>query len=831
MPGTAAPTFGRPQTDAVEDVNPKSVPPALDVSEGDWLAPDGALAPDAMFAGEEQEDQVRAEDPFSARRARVGHDDHSGFEEPTVRMSALQDLELGDIELGAYDDPNDDDDAFDGAKTQKLARPDFAALRGLPDFSAPASDRGNDDALDDEPTVVAVSPREAPRTDAPHRPGPTLEASPSGSDPDDADEGPAETPGLAAASKLTASEAAEEKKRDSKAPRARKSRRGRKRRAVKIPDDATPLPPPVALGELAAESLTPPAASGKTSPAVDAPAVETDSEGAGEREQASAAGSTRMSSPPPPTRARLETLTGNGPPSQPEPFISDEEVTLMRPVPAELRANAGREAAERSQRVSAEEARDDDDDEAVPLGDDLGKTKPVDDENQPRRRDETSPDPDEANANRARADVSSRREDGEPTSPTPSPGVVADQTSIGLVRPIQVVSDLPAVEELKRRTVEAAEMGRAAVAPPSRPPPPQTPPPASAEAGGGGGGAVVSQRRPPPPRRGTEPSMTAEAGGVADEAPRELPPPRSLESPPPPPAGPTAAEANLALAEARARNAAEKARRAAAKAAEAEAKAKAAQASPPKKPWWAEMFTGDLVRTLDNPRKLDVERETTFIAECLRQAKGARILDLACGNGVHAVELSSRGYQVVGVDYSDKMLDLARAYNNQRGTSVSFIQGDMRKLNLEGVFDGIYCWSSSFGYFDENTNANVLERIARAVRPGGTFALDVDNRDFVAPRAPQMAWFEKPGVVCMDEMRFDYYASRMMMRRMAIFEDQAPREIETNIRLYTLREIGRLLQRVGFRILEVSGHRSTRGAYFGDVSPRIIICCQRREEE
>ncbi|MEM9694821.1 MAG: methyltransferase domain-containing protein, partial [Myxococcota bacterium] len=249
-----------------------------------------------------------------------------------------------------------------------------------------------------------------------------------------------------------------------------------------------------------------------------------------------------------------------------------------------------------------------------------------------------------------------------------------------------------------------------------------------------------------------------------------------------------------------------------------------------KKQWWSQLFEDDLIRTLDNPRLRDVERDVTFIEKSLRLPKGSRILDLACGNGVHAVELASRGYQVVGVDYSNTMLELARQYNQKRGTSVSFIQGDMRKLSLEGVFDGIFCWSTSFGYFDEPSNAQVLERISRALRPGGMFTLDVANRDYVAHRAPTMAWFEKPGVVCMDEMRFDYYSSRMVTKRMVLFETGKSREIEMSMRLYTLHELGRLLHKVGFKVLEVSGHVAHRGAYFGAESPQIMITGQRRND-
>ena len=51
---------------------------------------------------------------------------------------------------------------------------------------------------------------------------------------------------------------------------------------------------------------------------------------------------------------------------------------------------------------------------------------------------------------------------------------------------------------------------------------------------------------------------------------------------------------------------------------------------------------------------------------------------------------------------------------------------------FEETFDGIFCWNTSFGYFEEEKNSAVAQRIFRALRPGGMFLLDVANRDFVA---------------------------------------------------------------------------------------------------
>ena len=107
------------------------------------------------------------------------------------------------------------------------------------------------------------------------------------------------------------------------------------------------------------------------------------------------------------------------------------------------------------------------------------------------------------------------------------------------------------------------------------------------------------------------------------------------------------------------------------------------------------------------------------------------------------------------------------------------------------------------------------------------YIIDVTNRDFVAPRSPTMAWFEKPGCVCMDEMKLDFYTSRMVTKRMVMFEDGRSTELEMSIRLYTLHELGRLLNKIGLRVIEVSGHRAHRAAYFGCESPRIIITCEK----
>jgi SAM-dependent methyltransferase len=251
------------------------------------------------------------------------------------------------------------------------------------------------------------------------------------------------------------------------------------------------------------------------------------------------------------------------------------------------------------------------------------------------------------------------------------------------------------------------------------------------------------------------------------------------------------------------------------------------------KPWWEDLFSDEYIRTHDVLEDRIVRREVDFIEESLGMEKHAVVLDLACGMGEHAIELAGRGYSVVGFDNSTGMLShaeknlKARLKQSPSAQVPSFVQGDMRELNYEQAFDGVYCWHTSFGYFDEEKNLAVLQQIHRALRQGGMFLLEVVNRDYVSPRSPSLVWFEGQQCVCMDDMYVDFFTSRLRVKRTAMFEGGLSRELDYSIRLYTLHELGKLLHDVGFKVVEVTGHPAHPGVFFGTESPRLIVLAER----
>jgi SAM-dependent methyltransferase len=249
------------------------------------------------------------------------------------------------------------------------------------------------------------------------------------------------------------------------------------------------------------------------------------------------------------------------------------------------------------------------------------------------------------------------------------------------------------------------------------------------------------------------------------------------------------------------------------------------------KPWFEEVFDEDYLRTLPFMRPDQTLREVEFISDALRVAPGSEILDIACGYGRHAIELVQRGYNVTGLDLSLPLLLRAADESKRRALSVNFVHADMREMAFEKQFDGAYSMLTSFGYFDEDTNLRVAERIGRALKPGARFLLDIVNRDYVVSDLPMRVWWEGTGCVVLEEVDFNFHTSRIVTHRSIVFEDGRQLEQEISVRAYSLHEIGRLLRQAGFRVMDVSGGLNTRGQFFGNASRSLLIVAEKRDAD
>jgi SAM-dependent methyltransferase len=205
------------------------------------------------------------------------------------------------------------------------------------------------------------------------------------------------------------------------------------------------------------------------------------------------------------------------------------------------------------------------------------------------------------------------------------------------------------------------------------------------------------------------------------------------------------------------------------------------------------------------------------------------VLDLGCGYGRHAMELAARGFHVVGLDLSTPLLVRGGEEAHRRGLTINFVRGDMRELDFENQFDGVYCLFSTFGYFDDETNKKTLQNCARALKPGGKVLVEILNRDYVIADLPTRVWWEGDGCVVLEEVELNYFSSRIQVNRSVVFDDGRQLEQEISVRAYSLHEVGKLMHAAGFRVLEVSGGYQMRGRFFGNQSRHIIVLAERKE--
>ncbi len=105
-----------------------------------------------------------------------------------------------------------------------------------------------------------------------------------------------------------------------------------------------------------------------------------------------------------------------------------------------------------------------------------------------------------------------------------------------------------------------------------------------------------------------------------------------------------------------------------------------------------------------------------------------RALDLGCGSGAHSIYLAQHGFSVVGVDFSPKAIELARAKAKRAGVSVDFRIGDVTRLDfLKEPFDLVIDVLCFHGLAAEE-RTRYAQEVARLTQRGSTFMLYAFDR-------------------------------------------------------------------------------------------------------
>jgi len=104
------------------------------------------------------------------------------------------------------------------------------------------------------------------------------------------------------------------------------------------------------------------------------------------------------------------------------------------------------------------------------------------------------------------------------------------------------------------------------------------------------------------------------------------------------------------------------------------------------------------------------------------------VLDLGCGTGSLTQRLAARGYDMIGVDCSQEMLNIACDKRAQTGADILYLNQDMREFELYGTVRAVICICDSINYLLEDEDIVTCFRLVNNyLDPQGIFFFDFNT--------------------------------------------------------------------------------------------------------
>jgi glycine/sarcosine N-methyltransferase len=247
-------------------------------------------------------------------------------------------------------------------------------------------------------------------------------------------------------------------------------------------------------------------------------------------------------------------------------------------------------------------------------------------------------------------------------------------------------------------------------------------------------------------------------------------------------------------------------------------------------------FSSDYDRFVDWPSRLAAEVPT--IERLLAGVQARRVLDVSCGTGMHALALARRGYEVVGADASNGMIERAKANVGSEDPPVRFEVAGFGELvqRVGGGFDALLCLGNSLPHvLTQDGLMSTLADFAGCLRPSGLVLIQDRNFDAVLKR--RQRWMEpqthKDGLAEWVFLRFYDFEpdGTLMFNLVTLSRDEGDvqwqqRETAARLRPLRRRELIEALEQQGFE--EVVCWGDMNGSRFdGDTSPNLVVQAQR----
>ena len=143
-----------------------------------------------------------------------------------------------------------------------------------------------------------------------------------------------------------------------------------------------------------------------------------------------------------------------------------------------------------------------------------------------------------------------------------------------------------------------------------------------------------------------------------------------------------------------------------------------------------------------------------ILGRILRQAHSA--CDLGCGSGETALDLARRGLKVYAVDFSPANCRIVREKARRARLPIRVVCTDMRRFRLPEPVDLITCEFAALNHLPRRQDLlSAFRAVARALKPGGWFAFDLNTPKSLCEQTHMTEWMEQPEFKLLMRGRYD----------------------------------------------------------------------------
>jgi SAM-dependent methyltransferase len=241
------------------------------------------------------------------------------------------------------------------------------------------------------------------------------------------------------------------------------------------------------------------------------------------------------------------------------------------------------------------------------------------------------------------------------------------------------------------------------------------------------------------------------------------------------------------------------------------------------KEWFASWFDTSYYHVLYQHRNDEEARGFIHkLVDFLCVPTGAKVLDLACGKGRHAVTLHDCGLDVLGLDLSEQSIMAAKQMEKN---GLQFDVHDMRNCYQENTFDCVFNLFTSFGYFDDTQdNLRVIDAVHQTLKPNGLFVIDFLNANKVVAELVKEEVKSLDGITFHITREFD---GKHIFKHIHFVDNAQEYNFTERVQALTLTDFKHLLS-AQFDLLHVFGDYDLSD-FNPDDSPRLILIAKRKD--